>query len=99
MVNTTPVGMAKYPGMPVAANLLRPKLWVADIVYFPIRTELLRCAEQRGCRIMTGAAMAIFQAAHAFALFTGRAPDAERMRQYFGAAGEAAGNRSGATET
>ena len=48
---------------------------------------------------MTGAGMAVFQAAHAFALFTGRAPDTERMRQYFDAAGEAAGNRSGATET
>ena len=98
LVNTTPVGMAKYPGMPVAANLLRPELWVADIVYFPIRTELLRCAKQRGCRIMTGAGMAVFQAADAFALFTGRAPDAERMRQYFDSAGDAPGARSGATE-
>ena len=99
LVNTTPVGMAKYPGTPVAADLLRPELWVADIVYFPIHTELLHCAEQRGCRTMTGAGMAIFQAAHAFALFTGRAPDAERMRQFFESAGEAPGDRSGATAT
>ena len=96
LVNTTPVGMAKYPGMPVAADLLRPELWVADIVYFPIRTELLHRAEQRGCRVMTGAGMAVFQAAHAFALFTGRAPDTERMRHYFDAAGDAP-SRSGTT--
>jgi shikimate dehydrogenase len=99
LVNPTPVGMAKYRGMPVAANLLRPELWLADIVYFPIDTELLRCAEQRGCRIMTGAGMAVSQAAHAFALFTGRAPDTERMRQYFDSAGQAPDGRSGATQT
>jgi shikimate dehydrogenase len=99
LVNTTPVGMAKYPGMPVAADLLHPELWVADIVYFPIRTELLHRAERRGCRVMTGAGMAVFQAAHAFALFTGRAPDAERMWRYFDSAGETPGGRFGATET
>ena len=99
LVNATPVGMAKYPGMPVAADLLHPELWVADIIYFPIDTELLRCAERRGCRTMTGAGMAVAQAAHAFALFTGRAPDAERMRQYFESAGEARGGQSGATQT
>jgi shikimate dehydrogenase len=99
LVNTTPVGMAKYPGVPIAASLLHPELWVADIVYFPIHTALLRCAEQRGCRIMTGAGMAVSQAAHAFALFTGRAPDTERMRQYFDSAGQEPGGRSGAMET
>ncbi len=31
LINTTPVGMAKMPGMPVPANLLRPNIWVADI--------------------------------------------------------------------
>src|SRR6202008_2442280 len=36
IVNTTPLGMAKYPGMPLARELLRPELWVADIVYFPL---------------------------------------------------------------
>jgi shikimate dehydrogenase len=96
LVNTTPMGMAKYPGMPVAADLLRPELWVADIVYFPIRTELLRGAERRGCHVMSGAGMAIFQAAHAFALFTGRAPDTERMRQHFESAGAAPGDQSSA---
>lgn len=87
LVNTTPVGMAKYPGMPVAADLLRPELWVADIVYFPIHTELLRCAKQRGCHIMTGAGMATLQAAHAFRLFTGLDSNPERMRRYFDIAG------------
>src|SRR6185369_10918929 len=36
MVNATPVGMAKFPGLPLPANLLSPELWVADVVYFPL---------------------------------------------------------------
>lgn len=83
LVNATPVGMAKYPGMPVTAGLLRPDLWVADIIYFPAETELLRQARALGCRTMGGAGMALFQAVDAFRLFTGREPDAERMRRHF----------------
>ncbi len=83
MVNTTPLGMAKYPGMAVPAELLRSNLWVADIVYFPLETELLRQARARGCRIMAGGGMAVFQAVGAFRLFTGLEPDAERMLRHF----------------
>jgi shikimate dehydrogenase len=83
LVNTTPLGMAKYPGMAVPAELLRPDLWVADIVYFPLETELLRQARARGCRAMSGGGMAVFQAVGAFHLFTGREPDAGRMLRHF----------------
>ncbi len=83
MVNTTPLGMAKYPGMVVPSSLLRPELWVADIVYFPLETELLRVARARGCRTMSGGGMAVFQAVGAFKLFTGLEPDAERMLRHF----------------
>ncbi|PVE23742.1 shikimate dehydrogenase [Microvirga sp. KLBC 81] len=83
MVNTTPLGMAKYPGMAVPVELLRSDLWVADIVYFPLETELLRQARARGCRTMSGGGMAVFQAVGAFRLFTDREPDAARMLQHF----------------
>ncbi|MEE1657093.1 shikimate dehydrogenase [Microvirga sp. CF3062] len=83
MVNTTPLGMEKYPGMAVPANLLRPELWVADIVYFPLETELLRQARACGCRTMSGGGMAVFQAVGAFQLFTGLDPDAGRMLRHF----------------
>jgi shikimate dehydrogenase len=83
MVNTTPLGMAKYPGMVVPDDLLRSDLWVADIVYFPLETELLRRARARGCRILPGGGMAVFQAVGAFRLFTGLEPNAERMLQHF----------------
>ena len=85
IVNTTPLGMAKYPGMPLAASLLQPRLWVADIVYFPLETELLRAARACGCRTMSGGGMAVFQAVGAFRLFAGVEPDAERMLRHFAA--------------
>jgi shikimate dehydrogenase len=83
VVNATPQGMARYPGMPFPATWLRADMWVADIVYFPLETELLRTARARGCRTMAGGGMAVFQAADAFRLFTGNEPDSERMLRHF----------------
>ena len=87
VINATPMGMARYPGLPLPAELLRPALWVAEIVYFPLETELLRTARALGCRTLDGGGMAVFQAAEAFRLFTGITPDAERMRGHFTAMG------------
>ena len=87
IVNATPVGMAKLPGMPIAAGMLRPECWVADIVYLPLETELLSEARKRGCRTLSGEGMAVFQAVRAFELFTGLAPDIERMKAAFAAFG------------
>lgn len=79
LVNTTPRGMADYPGLPVNEALLRPDLWVAEIIYFPIETALLRTARQLGCRTLDGGGMALFQAVGAFQLFTGIEPNAGDM--------------------
>lgn len=83
LVNTTPMGMAKLPGTPVPAELLRPALWVAEIVYFPLETQLLRDARALGCRTLDGSVMAVFQAVKAFELFSGRQADAGRMLRHF----------------
>ncbi|TQN42237.1 shikimate dehydrogenase [Blastococcus colisei] len=72
VVNATPVGMAAHPGTPVAAELLSDRVWVADIVYRPLVTQLVRLATERGCRVLTGAGMAVNQAADSFELFTDR---------------------------
>jgi shikimate dehydrogenase len=90
LVHCTPTGMAKYPGVPLAANLLRPALWVAEIVYFPLETELVRTARRLGCRALDGGGMAVFQAVEAFRLFTGVIPDPERMLRHFAELGSAA---------
>lgn len=83
LVNATPMGMWSHPGMPVPATLLRPDLWVADVVYRPLDTELVTAARAQGCPVLTGGLMAVFQAAHAFRLFTGREPDVDRMLRHF----------------
>lgn len=79
LVNATPVGMAHHPGSPVADADLRPDLWVADIVYRPTATALLRSARAVGARTLDGGGMAVFQAVAAFELFTGTAADVEAM--------------------
>jgi shikimate dehydrogenase len=85
-VNATPVGMDKYPGVPFETEALTARQWVADIVYFPPETELLRRARALGCRTLPGTGMAVFQAVKAFELFTGIAPDRNAMAQHFEAA-------------
>ncbi|MFC8201563.1 shikimate dehydrogenase [Streptomyces sp. NPDC060006] len=79
LLHATPTGMAAHPGLPVPAELLHPRLWVADVVYRPLETALLRTARERGCTVLDGLGMLVFQAADAFRLFTGREPDSARM--------------------
>jgi shikimate dehydrogenase len=87
LIHATPTGMAKHPGLPLPATFLRPVLWVAEIVYFPLETELLRTAKGIGCRTLNGGGMAVFQAAEAFRLFTGISANAERMLRHFASMG------------
>ena len=88
LVHATPTGMAAHPGLPLDVALLKPSQWVAEIVYLPLETSLLAEASRRGCRVVNGGGMAVFQAVGAFELFTGIAPDAERMIKHFGSLGE-----------
>jgi shikimate dehydrogenase len=83
LVHATPTGMDKLPGMPIPAALLRPALWVSEIVYFPLNTSLLQAARTAGCATVDGGAMAVGQAVGAFELFTGLQADARRMEQHF----------------
>ena len=83
LINATPIGMEAHPGMPLPAALLRPAMWVAEVIYFPLETELIRCARALGCRTIDGGGMAVFQAVAAFRLFTGREPDSDRMVRAF----------------
>lgn len=82
LVHATHVGMMGHPGTAVPASLLRRELWVAEIVYFPLETELLRAARNAGCSTVDGSGMAVYQAAKAFQLFSGEEPDPERMYRY-----------------
>lgn len=83
IVNATPVGMKKTPGSAFPIELLCEQYWVADIVYFPLETELLRAAKEKGCKILPGSGMAVYQAALAFELFTGVKPELRSMFETF----------------
>ena len=83
LIHATPTGMEKTPGMPLPPGLLRPSLWVAEVVYVPLETELLRSARALGCATLDGGHMAVGQAIGAFKLFTGRDPDSARMDAHF----------------
>jgi len=88
IVNATPIGMAAHPGTPLSPERIAAGHWVADIVYFPLETELLRVARTKGCRTLDGSGMVIRQAALAFEIFTGKTADRERMRRSFFAVGQ-----------
>ncbi|GGF39953.1 shikimate dehydrogenase (NADP(+)) [Marmoricola endophyticus] len=83
LVHCTPTGMAAHPGLPLDADLLHARLWVADIVYRPLDTALLLAARANGCRVLDGGHMAVHQAVDAFRLITGTEPDPVRMLDHF----------------
>jgi shikimate dehydrogenase len=79
LINATPMGMAHHPGSPVDQTVLRPDMWVCDIVYRPVQTALLAAAKEQGCRTISGLGMAMHQAADAFEIFTGETADRQAM--------------------
>ncbi len=83
VVNATPIGMTGFPGIPVPLDAIRAGHFVADVVYTPLETALLKGARERGARVLDGGGMCVHQAAESFRLFTGRAADTERMKRVF----------------
>lgn len=72
-VNATIVGMKPMDGQSIIKDLslLRPELVVADIVYNPEETKLLKDAKEAGCTCVGGKGMLVWQGASAFKLYTG----------------------------
>ncbi|MGM9470802.1 shikimate dehydrogenase [Pseudarthrobacter sp. YS3] len=83
LVNSTPLGMVGHPGVPVDLSMLHQGLWVADVIYRPLETQLIAAARERGCAVLDGGRMVVGQAAAAFELFTGIPADAEHMLATF----------------
>jgi shikimate dehydrogenase len=82
-VNATPIGMAGFPGIPIPAEALAARHWLADVIYTPLETALIRAARAKGARVMTGGGMQVYQAAEGFRLWTGLSPDIARMKRVF----------------
>jgi len=80
LINTTPVGMTPdFEGTPVDGSLIRAGTLVFDTVYNPLRTRLLREAEEAGAKTLPGLRMLVYQGAAAFRLWTGVEPPVELM--------------------
>lgn len=82
-IQATPAGMVKMPGIPVPERLLRPEMWVSEVVYMPLETPLLKAARRIGCPTADGGHMNVGQAIRGFKLFTGLDADAARMDAHF----------------
>lgn len=75
LINSTSIGMhPREDVLPIDESLLLPHLIVADIVYNPLTTKLLQSAREKGCTIVPGLGMLIYQGAAAFRLWTGAEP-------------------------
>ncbi len=77
LINTTPVGMAGTAAAgqsPVPTRLLHPGLLVMDIVAKPPVTALLQAALDRGCPVVYGSRMLLWQGVEKFHLYTGVEP-------------------------
>lgn len=81
LINTTSVGMYPHPGQtPIDPALLPSGIVVSDLIYNPLKTELLIRAEQKGCRIHNGLGMFVYQGGYAFEYWTGLTAPVEAMR-------------------
>ncbi len=83
VVNATQVGMTGFPGNPMPVAALKARHWAADVIYTPVETEFLKAAAGKGARVLNGGGMCVHQAAEAFRLFTGVAPDVARLHRAF----------------
>jgi shikimate dehydrogenase len=83
VVNATPVGMLGIPGIPIPISAIQGRHWVADVIYTPLETELMKGARAKGVKVMGGAGMCVHQAVESFCLFTGCAADLHHMQRTF----------------
>lgn len=86
IVNGTPIGMLPNRGTPVPGELIGKNQWVADAVYHPLWTPLLKAAQNAGAMVMTGRELSINQAVDGFALMTGHKASHDAIADAFDAA-------------
>ncbi len=79
LVNATSVGMENNPGLPLMLEALTPAQVVYDIIYWPLETEFLRIAAEKGAQTINGLRMLLFQGAESFSIWTGLDAPVEHM--------------------
>lgn len=82
LINATSIGLGDaHARVPLDVNSLRKELVVADVIFNPPRTRLIRDAEQKGCRTLDGLGMLVNQAVIGFKIWTGVDADPVVMRE------------------
>lgn len=74
LVNTTSLGMVGKPRLRVPLDGLRRETVVSDLIYAPLKTDLLQCAEDIGCTTVDGLGMLLHQAVPGFERWFGQRP-------------------------
>ena len=74
LVNTTSLGMHGQPPLELDVGLLPSSAIVADLVYVPLETALLKAARERGLKTADGLGMLLHQAVRGFELWFGQRP-------------------------
>ena len=77
VVNTTSLGMTGKPDLRVPLDRLNPQALVTDLVYTPLKTQLLIDAEALGCVVVDGLGMLLHQAAPGFERWFGVRPEVD----------------------
>ncbi len=75
LANATSLGMAGQPPLEIALDPLSADAAVADLVYTPLETPLLKAAAARGLKAVDGLGMLIHQARPGFAAWFGVDPE------------------------
>lgn len=75
LANATTLGMNGFDPLKIDLSDLSETAVVADLVYAPLKTELLKLAQQKGCRTADGLGMLLHQARPAFRAWFGIMPE------------------------
>lgn len=82
VMNASGVGMGSTIGQsPMPKELIRPEQFFFDACYNPAKTQFLLNAEEKGCRVLNGLGMSLYQGAAQIELWTGKKAPVEAMRQ------------------
>jgi len=82
VINATSIGLGDGEArVPLDTSTLESDMVVADVIFSPPETRLLRDAKARGCQTLDGLGMLVNQAVIGFHIWTGRDADPQVMRE------------------
>jgi len=82
IINATSVGMLPHNAdSPLPQRFLKEGMVVMDIIYQPLKTQLLQDAEEQGCQTIDGLEMFVRQGAEQLEIWTGKKPEINQMKE------------------